>query len=111
VGISYFYLFILLCIFSSNIKATVVIAKIAIPAYTCGSLSMGKAKQNNVKFAALVKTAIHFVNFEPLLSIETRLSKPEKMIAIPAPMNQSVVVFIYNGNAKLICTIPRRIMK
>ncbi len=59
---------------------------------------------------AFVITATNFVNLEPPLSIATRLSNPEKMIAIPAPTNQSVSVFMYKGKAKLICTIPRRIM-
>lgn len=80
------------------------------PAYTCGSFSMGKAKQNIAQLIAFVITAIHFVNFEPPLSIATRLSSPEKTIAIPAPTNQSVSVFMYRGKAKLICTIPSRIM-
>jgi len=81
-----------------------------IPAYTCGSLSIGKAKQNITQLAAFVTTAILLVNFEPPLSMATRLSNPEKMMAIPAPTNQSVSVFMYSGKAKLMCTIPRKIM-
>lgn len=80
------------------------------PTYTCGSFSIGKAKQNIAQLTAFIIVAIHFVNAEPPLSIATRLSNPEKTIAIPAPTNQSVSVFEYKGNAKLICTIPRRTM-
>ena len=59
---------------------------------------------------AFVTTAIPFVNLEPPLSIATRLRSPAKIIAVPAPTNQSVSVFIWKGNAKLICTTPSRIM-
>jgi hypothetical protein len=99
-----------LCLINSTIKATVVIKKIVIPAYTCGSLSMGKAKQNIAQLSKFVITATNFVNLEPPLSIATRLSNPAKIIDIPAPTNQSVPVLMCNGKAKLICTIPRRIM-
>lgn len=88
------YCFILLSLINSTIKAAVVIRKITMPAYTCGSFSISKAKQNIAQLIAFVITAIHFVNFKPPLSIATRLSNPEKMIAIPAPTNQSVSVFI-----------------
>jgi len=50
------------------------------------------------------------VNLEPPLSTATRLRRPEKMIAIPAPTNHSESVFMWNGKAKLICVIPKRIM-
>ena len=33
------------------------------PAYTCGSFSMGKAKENIAQLTAFVITAIPFVNF------------------------------------------------
>jgi len=79
------------------------------PIYTCGSSRMGKAKQNITQLRAFVITAIAFVNLEPPLSIATRLSNPENIIAIPAPTNQRESVFMYSGKAKLICTIPRRI--
>lgn len=80
------------------------------PTYTCGSFSMGKAKQNMAQLSAFGITAIAFVYFEPPLSIATRLSNPAKIIDIPAPTNHSVSVFMYKGKAKLICTISRRIM-
>ena len=80
------------------------------PAYTCGSFRMGKAKQNIVQLSAFVITATNFVNLEPPLSIATRLSNPAKIIDIPAPKNQSVSVFMCKGKAKLICTTPKRIM-
>ncbi len=53
---------------------------------------------------------IDFLNFEPPLSIATRLSSPANMIAIPASTNQSVSVLMCRGNAKLIFTIPKRII-
>ena len=84
------------------IKATVVVKNMAIPTYTCGSLSMGNAKQNIAQLKAFTITAIPLENFEPPLSIETRLSSPEKMIAIPEPTNHSVSVFIWRGKAKQI---------
>lgn len=65
-----------------------------IPVYTCGSFNMGKAKQNIAQLIAFVIAAIHFVNFEPPLSIATRLSSPEKIMAMPAPTNQSVSVLM-----------------
>jgi len=71
---------------------------------------MGKAKQNIIQLNAFVITAIAFVNLDPPLSIATRLSSPAKMIAIPAPTNQSVSVFMCSGKAKLKCTIPSRII-
>ena len=94
----------------SIIKALVATRKIKIPAYTCGSPRIDKARQNIAKFKALVSIAIAFVNFEPPLSIAIRLSNPEKMIAIPVPTNQSVSVFMCKGKAKLICTIPKRMI-
>ena len=87
------------------------IKKIIIPTYTCGSFRIGKAKQNIIQLKAFTIIAIAFVNLEPSLSNATTLSKPAKMIAIPAPTNQSVLVFMCKGNAKLICTTPKRIMK
>jgi hypothetical protein len=71
---------------------------------------MRKAKQNMAQLNAFVITAIPFVNFEPPLSIATRLRSPAKMIDIPAPTNQSVSVFMCRGKAKLTCTIPKKIM-
>ena|GEM_PF-4535590 len=78
------------------------------PTYTCGLFSIGKAKQNPIPLNAFVNTAIAFVNFEPPLSIATRLSNPVKMIAIPEPTNQSVSVFKWRGKAKLICITPKK---
>jgi len=92
------------------IKATVVIKNMVMPTYTCGSLSMGRAKQNITQLKAFTITAIPLDNFEPPLSIAIRLSSPEKMIAIPAPTNHNVSVFICRGKANLIWTIPKRIM-
>lgn len=63
------------------------------PTYTCGSFNIGKAKQNMAQLNAFVITAIVFVNFDPPLSMATRLSSPAKIIAIPAPTNQSVPSF------------------
>ena len=71
---------------------------------------MGNARMKPAQLNAFVITAIPFVNVEPPLSIATRLSSPENTIAMPAPTNQSVSVFACNGKAKLICTIPKRIM-
>lgn len=78
--------------------------------YTCGWFNIANAKQNIVQLNTFVISAIASVNFEPPLSIATRLSSPEKMIAIPAPTNQSVLEFICRGKAKLMCTIPSRII-
>jgi hypothetical protein len=63
-----------------------------------------------MQLKAFTITATPLVNFEPPLSIATRLRSPENIIAIPAPTNQRVLVFMFNGKAKLICTIPKRIM-
>jgi hypothetical protein len=82
----------------------------AMPKYTCGSLKIGRAKQNIPQLKAFTIKAITLVNLDPPLSRATKFNKPEKIIAIPAPTNQSVSVFMCKGNAKLICTIPRRIM-
>ena len=98
------------CFVIEIIKANVDTAKIVMPTYTCGSLRMGKAKQNMAQFNAFVMMAIVLVNLEPFLSIATKFNKPAKMIAMPAPTNQSVLVFIYRGKAKLICSIPKRMM-
>ena len=84
--------------------------KIIIPTYTCGWLSIDSAKQKPIPLNAFTITPIDFVNFELPLSIATRLRSPEKMIAIPAPTNQNVSVFMCRGKAKLICTTPKRIM-
>ena len=73
-----------------------------IPTHTCGSFNIGTAKQNIIQLKALVNIATPFVNFDPPLSIATKFNKPEKMIAMPAPTNQSVSVFMCNGKAKLI---------
>jgi len=56
--------------------------------------------QNILQLKALVTTAIAFVNFEPPLSIATKFRSHPKMIAMPAPTNQSVSVFMCNGKAK-----------
>lgn len=71
---------------------------------------MGKEKQNSVQLSPFTTTAIVFVNLDPCLSIATRLRSPAKMIAIPEPTNQSVSVFMCKGNAKPICTTPKRII-
>jgi hypothetical protein len=63
-----------------------------------------------VQLKALTSIATDLENLDPPLSIATRLRSPEKIIAIPAPTNQRVSVFICNGKAKLICTIPSRII-
>jgi hypothetical protein len=84
----------LLCFINAVTKARVPIKKIVIPIQTCGSFNIGKAKQNIVKLPAFVITAINFVNFQPPLSITTRLSSPAKMIAMPAPTNQRVSIFM-----------------
>jgi hypothetical protein len=91
-------------------KATVVMRKIMMPTYTCVSLRIGKAKQKIAQSKPFTITAIDFVNFEPPLSMATRLRSPAKTIAMPAPTNQSVSVFMCKGKAKLTCTIPNRIM-
>jgi hypothetical protein len=65
-----------------------------------------RAKHNIAQLKAFVITAIPFVNFEPPLSMAIRFNKPAKRIAVPAPTNQSVSVFMCKGNAKLISTTP-----
>lgn len=93
------------------IKAIVEIRNIKMPAYTCGSFSIGKAKQNKAQVSALVNAAIPLVKREPPLSIATRLSKPAKMIAIPEPVNHRVSVLACSGKAKLICINPKSIIR
>jgi hypothetical protein len=83
-------------------KERLLIRKTTMPTYTCGSLRIGKAKQNIIQLMVFIIIAIAFVNVEPPLSNATRLSSPAKMIAIPAPIKQSVSVFMCKGNAKLI---------
>ena len=80
------------------------------PAYSIESFKIDRAKQNIAQLKELTTIAIAFVNFEPPLFIATRLRSPEKIIAIPAPTNQSVSVFMCKGIAKLICTTPKRMM-
>ena len=92
------------------INATVLIRKMVMPTYTCGSFRIGNAKQNITQLKALTMTAIVLENVDPPLSIATKFSNPEKMIAMPAPTNQSVPAFICRGKAKAICTVPRRTM-
>ena len=71
---------------------------------------MGKAKQNKAQVHAFTNMAIPFLSIEPPLSRAIRFNNPAKMIAMPEPTNQRVSVFMCKGKAKLICTIPKRIM-
>ncbi len=81
------------------------------PKYTCGLLIISSAKQNIARLTALTTKAITLVIFEPPLSTTTRLSRPEKMIAMPPATNQSVSRVSRKGKAYRRCTMPNTTIK
>jgi hypothetical protein len=64
--------------------------------------------QNKVQLKALHKSATQREKIVPPFSITTRFINPEKIMANPAPTNQSVSGSKCKGKAKLICTVPNR---
>ena len=82
------------CLVMANVKTIIEKAKIEIPGHTFDPVCMGRTKPKRPQLKALVIIALVLEDFEPPLSIATKLSSPAKIIVIPPPPNQIESVFM-----------------